>query len=593
MKASAVKLETVKRLLGYMLLEKRKLSVAGLLLLAASLADVSGPWLVQHFIDNHIVKDDYPVESLVGLALGYICLMCFAAWFQYGQAIRFHGAAVGVVRVLRKQLFGKILHQPLSAFDYVPTGELISRVTNDTESIYNFYVFVISAVLKNLVLITVMLIVMSQLSWRLTLVMLVLLPVVVIIMVVYQRKSTPAFRRTRDLLAGINSSLNETLQGMSLIQLMRQEKQFTAHFQTLNQRHLQSEVEILKLNGLLLRPLIDFLAGVALVALVALLGVSGTELIGVGLLYAFISYLGRVTEPLIELTQRLTLVQQALIASERIFEFMDAKQQAYGSDDRPISAGRLECQQVGFSYDERINVLSQIDVNLPHRGYLALVGHTGSGKSSLASLFMGFYPATQGEIRIDGRQIHSLSQHALREGIAMVPQDPHVLNDTIRENVTLGRPLDDDTIWRALDRVGLAAQVHQFAGGLDAVLGEGIAELSAGQKQLLSLARVFVARPKILILDEATANIDSGTERNILKSLATLRKEMSIVVIAHRLSTIVKADEILMLHKGRIIERGTHRELLSQEGKYEQMYRLQQASEQLNKFACKPNTEVA
>ncbi|MGF1758397.1 SmdB family multidrug efflux ABC transporter permease/ATP-binding protein [Photobacterium sagamiensis] len=592
MSEGAVSKAVLKRLLSYVLHDKKKLMIAAMLLIAASLADVSGPWLIQHFIDNYIAKDNYPIEGLAGLAAAYIGLMCLAAWFQYAQSIRFNEIAIGVVQTVRKQLFGKVLNQPLSAFDYMPAGKLISRITNDTESIKDFYVFVISTVLKNIALISVMLVVMTMLSWRLTIVVLILLPVVVCIMVVYQRKSAGAYRKMRDLLTDINASMSESIQGMSLIQLMRQEREFSDQFSSLTSRHLQSQIGVMKLNGLLLRPLIDFLSGVALISLVAMFGVSGVELIGVGVLYAFISYLGRVTEPLIELTQQLSLLQQALVASERIFGLIDAKQQAYGDDTKLLAFGDLQCQQVSFSYDGKQNVLNQIDVSLKHRGFLALVGHTGSGKSTLASLMMGFYPVTQGQVLVDGRPLATLSQQVLRQGIAMVQQDPHVLNDTVRNNICLGRRVADEVIWHELEKIGLAEQIHQYQDGLDTRLGGGEVNLSAGQKQLLALARVLVAQPKILILDEATANIDSGTEQKIQQALDVLRQDMSIVVIAHRLSTIMAADEIIVLHRGNITERGTHRQLLTQQGHYWQMYQLQQAGEHLHQLEDETGAEV-
>ncbi|MGF1699138.1 ATP-binding cassette domain-containing protein [Photobacterium makurazakiensis] len=581
----------LKRLLSYALADKKKLAIAIALLLVASVTDVSGPWLIQHFIDKNIATNSFPEIDIALLAIAYVGLMIATAWLRYLQSLRFNEIAISVVQTVRKQLFSRVINQPLSAFDYMPTGKLISRVTNDTESLKDFYVYVIATVLKNVTLVIVMLVVMSIISWRLTLVVLVLLPVVVAIMVLYQRRSAAAYRRMRDLLADINASMSESIQGMSLIQLMRQEKAFYKQFSSLTEDHLQAQISVTKMNGILLRPLIDFLSGVALLSLVALFGVSGVELIGVGVLYAFISYLGRVTEPLIELTQQLSLLQQALVASERIFGLIDARQQAYGDDLVEMQSGKLECRNVSFSYDGKQPVLNAINVTVPHCGFLALVGHTGSGKSTLASLMVGFYPTSEGEVRLDGRPLSALSHSVIRDGIAMVQQDPHVLSASVRENITLGRqqrhinqPIDDAQIWQALDKVGLTEQIKQYDKGLDTTLGGGGASLSAGQKQLLALARVFVAKPKILILDEATANIDSGTEQHIQQALAALRKDMSIVVIAHRLSTIVDADEILVLSQGGILERGTHGELLSHQDHYWQMYQLQQAGEHIQQL---------
>ena len=588
MEKETIKLSVLTRLLNYALADKKQLGVALGLLFLASVADVSGPWLIQHFIDNNIAKDSFPTSELVMLAAAYIGLMITTAWLRYLQSLRFNELAIGVVQTVRKQLFGKIINQPLSAFDYMPSGKLISRITNDTESLKDFYVHVIGTVLKNVTLILVMLVAMSLLSWRLTLVVLVLLPVVVGVMVLYQRNSSEAYRKMRDLLADINASMSESIQGMSLIQLMRQEKVFYNQFSELTAKHLAAQRSVIKLNGFMLRPLIDFLSGVALLSLVALFGVSGVELIGVGVLYAFISYLGRVTEPLIELTQQLSLLQQALVASERIFGFIDARQQIYGEDHKPLASGRLACRAVDFSYDGNQPVLQGINIDLSHCGFLALVGHTGSGKSTLASLMMGFYPVPKGEISLDGRPLSSLSHEVLRSGIAMVQQDPHILSASVRENITLGRhsasEVDDRAIWQALEAVGLAEQVQRYDEGLDTMLGSGAANLSAGQKQLLALARVWYCKPKILILDEATANIDSGTERHIQQALNNLRQDMSVVVIAHRLSTVIDADEILVLHRGEAVERGKHHQLLEYDGHYRQMYRLQQLGDHLQQL---------
>ncbi|QUJ66641.1 SmdB family multidrug efflux ABC transporter permease/ATP-binding protein [Photobacterium sp. GJ3] len=584
MKEQAVNRAVLKRLLNYALEDKRNLSVAIGLLLIASLADVSGPWLIQHFIDTNITQDRFPATEVAVLVAAYIGLMILAGLFKYAQALRFNRLAIDVVQKVRKQLFHRVMNQPLSAFDYIPSGKLISRLTNDTESIKDFYVFVIATFLKNITLILVMLTVMTIISWRLTLVVMALLPIVVGVMVVYQRKSAGMYRRMRDLLADINASMSESIQGMSLVQLMRQEAAFKARFAELTDQHLKSQIGVMKLNSMLLRPLIDLLSGIALLTLVALFGFSGTELIGVGVLYAFLSYLGRVTEPLIEMTQQLSLLQQALVASERIFALIDSRQQCYGEDTRSLTTGRMACRDLSFSYDGKQKVLNQINLELPHQGFLALVGHTGSGKSTLASLMMGFYPSSEGRVELDGRPLESLSQPVLRQGIAMVQQDPHILSDTVRENVSLGRSVSDNAIWQALDTVGLAAQVRLYEQGLETLLGSGEVNLSAGQKQLLALARVLVEQPKLLILDEATANIDSGTEQKIQHALAVLRQNMSIVVIAHRLSTIMDADEIVVLHHGDIIERGTHVSLLAERKQYWQMYQLQQASEHLHQL---------
>ncbi|HAS6312276.1 TPA: ABC transporter transmembrane domain-containing protein [Vibrio vulnificus] len=587
-----MKKTTLKRLFAYPLAQPKPMMTGLVFLFIAAVSNAGGPWLIQHFIDEHITKDDYTQQTLILLASGYIGLLLCSALFQYLQGLQFNIVATGIIKTIRKQAFNRVIKQPLSAFDYTPTGKLVSRLTNDTESLQQFYELLIASVVKNLVMILVMLGVMLILSWQLTLVVLILLPVVVAFMALFQKLSTHAYRVMRDLLTDINGNMSESIQGMSVIQLMRQEKRFNQQFNQLTKQHFNAGRKVIKLNGILLRPLMDLLAGIALLTLVAIFGFSGTELIGVGVLYAFISYLGRITEPLIEMTQQLALLQQALVASERIFEMMDAPEQSYGHDQQPLKSGSIAIEQLSFSYDGKQQVLKQIDINVEHQQFVALVGHTGSGKSTLASLLMGFYPVSQGKLKLDRRPIASLAKSVLRKDVAMVQQDPHILPTSVRENIALGREVSDDIIWQSLEQVGLAEQIKRYPQLLDTQLGQGETNLSAGQKQLLAMARVLIAKPKILILDEATANIDSGTEALIQRSLNALRHDMTLVVIAHRLSTIMEADKIVVLHHGDLVEMGSHKQLLAQQGRYAQMYQLQQAGQHIKEIEQQEEQEL-
>ncbi|TOZ88595.1 ABC transporter transmembrane domain-containing protein [Vibrio parahaemolyticus] len=575
---------TFKRLLSYPLSQPKPMIKGLALLFIAALASASGPWLIQYFIDEHIAKGDYSRNVLIALALGYVSLQVISATFQYLQSLQFSMVATNTIKTIRKQVFSGVIKQPLSAFDYTPAGKLVSRITNDTESLQQFYELLIATVVKNVVMIVVMLGVMFFMSWKLTLVVIVLLPIVIGFMYLFKQLSTESYRRMRDLLTDINANLSESIQGMSVIQLMQQEKRFNKQFNELTAEHLVASKKVIRLNGYLLRPLMDLLAGLALLCLVAIFGFNGVELIGVGVLYAFISYLARVTEPLIEMTQQLALLQQALVSSERVFELIDAKPQTYGDDHKPLKTGSIELSNLTFSYDGKQDVLKDISLKAAHQDFIALVGHTGSGKSTLASLLMGFYPTNVGELLIDGRPLNTLGKDVLRKDVAMVQQDPHILPASVRENISLSRVVSDEQIWDALDKVGLSVQIRRYPNGLDTQLGQGETNLSAGQKQLLALARVLVAKPKILILDEATANIDSGTEALIQKSLKVLRQNMTLVVIAHRLSTILDADQIVVLHHGDLVEQGTHKALLQQNGRYAQMYQLQQANRHLQQI---------
>jgi len=331
----------------------------------------------------------------------------------------------------------------------------------------------------------------------------------------------------------------------------------------------------------LLRPLLSLFSSLILCGLLLLFGFSAEGTIGVGVLYAFINYLGRLNEPLIALTSQQSIFQQAVVAGERIFDLMDRTQQQYGEDVKPLASGEIDIRDLSFAYRQEQWVLENISLHVPSRGFAALVGHTGSGKSTLANLLMGYYPVNHGEIRVDGRLLSELSHTSLRKGIAMVQQDPVVLAESVYANVTLGRDIDEEQVWHALETVQLAPLVRAMSDGVYTRLGEQGNNLSVGQKQLLAMARVLVQAPEILILDEATANIDSGTEQAIQRALRAIRQQTTLVVIAHRLSTIVDADNIMVLHRGQAVEQGNHQQLLAEKGRYYQMYQLQLVGEEL------------
>ena len=572
---------TLKRLLAYGSPWRKPLSIAVLLLWIAAIAEVTGPLLISYFIDNMVAKNYLPLGLVAGLGVAYVGLQLTAAGLHYAQSLLFNRAAVGVVQQLRTDVMDAALRQPLSEFDTQPVGQVISRVTNDTEVIRDLYVTVVATVLRSAALIGAMLVAMFSLDWRMALVAIAIFPAVLIVMVIYQRYSTPIVRRVRAYLADINDGFNEVINGMSVIQQFRQQARFGERMGEASRSHYMARMQTLRLDGFLLRPLLSLFSALVLCGLLMLFGLTTRGTIEVGVLYAFISYLGRLNEPLIELTTQQSMLQQAVVAGERVFELMDRPRQTYGDDERTLESGSIAFDHVSFAYRDDQLVLQDINLEVPSRGFVALVGHTGSGKSTLASLLMGYYPLTQGEIRLDGRPLAALSHNALRKGVAMVQQDPVVLADTFYANVTLGRPFTPEQVWEVLETVQLADLARGLSEGIHTRLGEQGNNLSVGQKQLLALARVLIETPQVLILDEATASIDSGTEQAIQQALAAVRDRTTLVVIAHRLSTIVDADTILVLHRGQAVERGTHRALLEAKGRYWQMYQLQLAGDEL------------
>ncbi|HEM7933393.1 TPA: SmdB family multidrug efflux ABC transporter permease/ATP-binding protein [Citrobacter koseri] len=572
---------TLKRLLAYGSPWRKPLAIAVVMLWIAAAAEVSGPLLISYFIDNMVAKSHLPLGMVAGLVAAYIGLQFLAAGLHYAQSLLFNQAAVGVVQQLRTDVMDAALRQPLSAFDTQPVGQLISRVTNDTEVIRDLYVTVVATVLRSAALIGAMLVAMFSLDWRMALVAMAIFPAVLVVMVIYQRYSTPIVRRVRAYLADINDGFNEVINGMSVIQQFRQQARFGERMGEASRSHYMARMQTLRLDGFLLRPLLSLFSALILCGLLMLFSFTSRGTIEVGVLYAFISYLGRLNEPLIELTTQQSMLQQAAVAGERVFELMDGPRQDYGRDERPLQSGRIDVDDVSFAYRDDNLVLQNITLSVPSRSFVALVGHTGSGKSTLASLLMGYYPLTQGDIRLDDRSLSTLSHGVLRQGVAMVQQDPVVMADTFLANVTLGRDISEEQVWQALETVQLAELARSLSEGIHTRLGEQGNNLSVGQKQLLALARVLVDMPQVLILDEATASIDSGTEQAIQQALAAVREHTTLVVIAHRLSTIVDADTILVLHRGQAVERGTHQQLLEAQGRYWQMYQLQLAGEEL------------
>ncbi|MDE9480645.1 SmdB family multidrug efflux ABC transporter permease/ATP-binding protein [Xenorhabdus bovienii] len=573
---------SLKRLLSYSKNYRKPILLAVLMSWVAALAEVSGPLLVSYFIDNMVATGNLPLDVVSGLAVTFLVLQFVAAALHYFQFLLFNQASVGIVQKLRTDVMNSALRQPLSTFDSQPVGQLISRVTNDTEAIKDLFVNVIPTVFRCISLIGAMLIAMFILDWRMACVALTIFPAVLLVMIIYQHFSTPIIRRVRSYLADINDGFNETINGMTVIQQFRQQARFGEKMLATNREHYQSRMQALRLDGILLRPLLSLFSAAILCGLLLLFGFKGTEVIGVGVLYAFVNYLGRLNEPLIELTAQQSLLQQAVVSGERVFELMDSPQQQYGTDQQALTSGRIDIENLTFAYRNDKIVLSDINLHVPTHGFVALVGHTGSGKSTLTNLIMGYYPWQDGEIYLDGRPVSSLSHAVLRNGVAMVQQDPVVLAASFFDNITLGRDISEDKIWQVLEMVQLAEFVRRLPDGLNSVLGEQGNTLSAGQKQLLAMARVLVQTPQILILDEATANIDSGTEQSVQQALRMIRKQTTLVVIAHRLSTIVEADSILVLHRGAIVEQGQHQQLLAKRGRYYQMYQLQQVGETLN-----------
>jgi ATP-binding cassette subfamily B multidrug efflux pump len=419
---------TFSRLLAYLRPHTKALLLAFILLLVGTAADVIGPILIKTFIDKYLSPRFFPLQQMLILGGGYLLLQLSTAVFNYLQLVSFQKIALKVIQRLRVDVFHNVQRLGLSFFDRTPTGALVSRITNDTEAIKDLYVSVLSTFVQNTVLLTGIFISMFALNVHLALLCLVLIPIIITIMEVYRRFSSKVFHAARQRLSQLNAQLSESLQGMSLIQALRQERRIQKEFETVNHAYKSARIKNIQLNGLLLRPLVDV---VYLLTLMLVLGFFGsqslTQTIDIGALYAFINYLDRFFEPVNAMMMRLNLFQQAIVSADRVFALMDEDDLApskLGTEHPVIDQGLVSFEHVTFSYDGKSPVLKDITFTAYPGQTVALVGHTGSGKSSITNLLMRFYAIEQGTIRIDGRDIRNYDNNELRHQIGLVLQDP-------------------------------------------------------------------------------------------------------------------------------------------------------------------------
>ena len=548
------------------------------LIVAASL-DVLGPILGKALIDNHLLPRhlDWPRMALLlagGLASGWL-----ASAVRYLQLVRLSGLAMRSVQRLRERVYQHVLRLPMAFFDTAIAGQLVSRVTNDTEAVKTLYIQVLFVMLDSSIVLAGAMLAMAWLDWRLMLIVLALVPAVVLIVWLYQRWSAPAVARSRELRSDINAQMAESIGGMPVLQASNASLRFGTRFAALNADHYTTRRAEMRANAWLLRPALDFMNVLLLIVVLYSFGqrqVSGLE---IGILYAFVSYIARVVDPLIQITLQFSQLQQAIIAAVRVDQLLQQSQTPAVRSDKRIAAGMLEVSHLGFGYDSAHPVLHDISLQVPAGGFVGIVGHTGSGKSTLLSLLLRFYQPQRGSICIDGIALGEFDDILFRDDVGLVPQEPHLLAATIRENIDMGRGLPPAAIAAA----ARAACAHDFIAalenGFETILDEGGSRLSTGQKQLIAIARALAAQPRMLLLDEATSRIDSATEQLVQQALTALRGSVTVIAIAHRLSTIRHADTIIVMNHGRIVETGSHADLMAIDGGvYQRLYLISGAS---------------
>ena len=571
------KSKTFFRLMRYMLRYKGLSILALLFILMTSIVATAIPLLAQYYIDNYITKNI--AKAGLYILIIYFGLFILRVVFTFLGEYYFAKVAHSIVRDLRNDSFANLQKLGMSYFDKTPVGSVVSRLTNDTQAVADMFGTIFSSFLNTILMFVVTLSAMIALSWQLTIYMILFIPVMVGSVYLYQKLSSRLVEISRAKISEMNTKLSESIEGMKIIQAFNQEKRLIDEFGEVNNEHLRYYTKSLKVDSLLLRPAMALFKVLAYGVIVMYFGLS-FESAGftAGIIYAFIQYTNQLFNPLIELMQNFSILQTSIISAGRVFTLIDNEEYEpeQKDSDYKISRGDIEFKNVSFSYDGKRDVLKNISFSVKNGESIAFVGATGSGKSSIMNLFLRFYDYDRGEILIDGVNIKDYSSKELRNSVGLVLQDPFLYHGTVESNIKMyNESLTREDVIEAAKFVDAHNFIDKLEDKYDSLVTERGSTFSSGERQLLTFARTIASKPKILILDEATANIDSETEELIQHSLEKMRKGRTTIAIAHRLSTIQDSSCIYVLDKGEIIESGTHDELIALKGNYYKMYQLQ------------------
>ncbi len=567
----------MKRLLAYLKPYKFQLLVIGLLIIGNTLARLVGPYLTQIAIDRHITPGVLDGLSTIAifLVVGLISEFVFSYFEEY------HMQMIGqhVMHDLRQTLFSHLQRLDVQFFDRNPVGRLMTRVMGDVQVLNELFSSGVISVFANLLNILGIMVAMLLYNWKLALVTFSVIPIIFGATLVYQIYSRRAFREQRKQLARINAFLQENIVGMTTMKLFAQERRSHLRFNERNRRYLAANLKSIFYFSIF-HPLIEVTASLATAVIIWYGGgqiVQGALTFGV--LLAFIRYAERFFWPVRELSEKYTIFQNAMASSERIFQLLDTQPTITSTVPKSGSEeqkGEIEFRNVWFAYNDDDYVLRDVSFKVTPGEKVALVGHTGAGKTSIINLLCRFYDINKGQILIDGVDIQEMNLEELREAISIVQQNIFLFSDSIERNISLGDPsISSEQVARASRDVHLDRFVQKMPEVYGTEIKEDGAGLSVGQKQLVAFARALASDPSILILDEATSSVDTETEILIEDALNRLMQNRTSVVVAHRLSTIQNADKIIVMHRGEIRETGTHNELLQQEGIYYRLYQLQ------------------
>lgn len=555
------------------------LLLAVVFLFISTYSSIIRPKIVQEIVDNYLVnrtaESMTQIMNLVYILLGLVVATLFAS---YAQTYMLNYIGQSIVYDIRSDLFQKMIALDLRFYEKNPVGRLVTRITNDLNNISQLYSNVVVTVLADFAIVGGSIVMMLVMHWRLALLSLSVLPVLVVATMIFRVKIREAYRQVRVKIAQINTSMNENITGMKTIQLFNQEEKFRRQFEQINNEYTSASRREIMIYAVF-RPFINMLYFISLAIALYFGGMWVlSETIEVGVVIAFAIYIKELFRPILEFAEKFNIFQSALTSIERVFLLFEEPELIVNNSSKPLEKieGRISFRNVRFSYVKGEEVLKGISFDVNPGETIAFVGHTGSGKSTIINLLMRLYDIDSGDILIDGHSIKEYDKYELRKHIVPVIQDVFLFSGDIRNNIRL---LDDDysdeEIMEALRFVGADGFVNAYSDGLSHSVTEGGSTLSQGQRQLLSFARAVLRNPDVLVLDEATASIDTESEQKIQEAINKVEKGRTTFIVAHRLSTIKDADKIVVLHKGEIRETGTHDELIAKEGLYYDLYQLE------------------
>lgn len=550
--------------------------------IAVAVVNIYLPRIIQVYMDSHLVVGQTDFQMMWFFAGLYFFGMVMKAIMQFIQSYLYEMGAEYMLENTRRKLFAKLHTLGMRYFDQTPSGSILSRLTNDTMAFANFWALFNSLIVTVSAMVSSF-IAMYMVDTKISLWLLVFMPFLFVMVWYYQRYSTRVYRRMRERLSLLNAKLAEGITGISVIQQFRQEKRINQEFNGTNDQYYNTRKAMIRINSLLLNPMINLFYALGTVLVLGMFGVRGLHAyVAAGVIYAFITYLNNFYNPMSEMMDRLSDFQDGVVAGSRVFRIMDdqtVEPQQHPVKGATITQGKIEFRHVTFSYDNVNPVLHDVSFVAEPGQTVALVGETGSGKTSIINVMMRFYEFGEGQILLDDRDIRDYPIQELRKKMGLVLQEPFMFYSTVASNIRMfNEKISDEEVRSAAQFVQADKFIEDLPQKYDARVIERGASYSSGQRQLISFARTLVTDPKILILDEATANIDTETEQIIQTGLAKLQQGRTTIAIAHRLSTIQNADLILVLDAGKIVERGTNDELMKKRGYYYDMIRLQNSA---------------